>query len=84
MKLYIFTYSPASLSPTGCDTRSIFKQSKAGFQLGFILPRLVALPKKPSLPYYLPIAENGRDGCTLFSRELVPSEMQSRLGSELW
>ena len=46
---------PTPLSGTECDTRSISKQSKEGLNWVFFL--IDWLPKEPSLPYYLPIAE---------------------------
>ena len=48
---------------------SIFKQSKAGLNSVFFL--LHWLLNKPSLPYYLPIAERQTDGFMPFSNALT-------------
>ena len=55
---------PTHLQLTRCNTRSIFKQSKAGLNSEFFFPQTGCLTKakEPNLPYYLPIVGGRKDG----------------------
>ena len=55
-----------SLPLVECDTWSIFKQSETGFDSVFLLSEW--LPKKPSLPYYLPIVGGEEMDSCLFQK----------------
>ena len=64
---------------TGCDPRSIFKQSLIGMnsEFSFSSTSCYTKVKEPSQPYYLPIAGGRIVGFIPFRRVLVLCEMQS-------
>ena len=71
---------PTPPPKAGCDTRSIFKQSKAGFN--FPLPSPIKA-EEPSLLNYLHLAGARKDGFMPFPRASVRHEMQTTL-SRIW
>ena len=78
-------YLPTPPPSAACDTRSVFKWSKAGLNSEFsFLIGCVTKAKEPSLSDYLPIAGGGRiDGFMPIPRVLVWSEIQAVL-SRKW
>ena len=73
-----YKYYPTPFSKEGCDTISIFKQSKAGLnsEFSFSYSGCLTEAKEPSMPYYLLIAGERTDGLMPFPRTLVQSEKQ--------
>ena len=72
---YVFTNSSIQ---TGCNTRSIFKQSSTGLNSKFSFhPSCHTKAKEPSHSYYLSIA-----GFIPFPRVLVLCEMQTDMKQE--
>ena len=73
---YIYIHS-APTPRTGCDTRLIFKRSKADLNLGFTLTGYQTKAKENSLFYYLSTA--GRGSCEFmpFPRTLTQNETQT-------
>ena len=74
--MYAFTQPHAR---AGCDTRIIFKLSKASFnpKFSFSLTSCLTKAKEPSLSYYLPTAGGRADVFMPFRRTLARSEMQT-------
>ena len=56
--MYVCMYVPTAPPKNGCDTRSIFKRSKAGLNLVFSFSKISCLnkAKEPKLPYNSTIA----------------------------
>ena len=69
--------SPNPPLQVGCDTRSIFRQSKAGLNtVFFFLDWLPNKAKNLNPSYYLLIARGRTNGFMPFPRALAQSEMQ--------
>ena len=78
-KISSFGKYPTPLPGGGCDTRSIFKQSRIvlNSEIFFSKSSCLTKAKEPNLHNYLPIVEGRRKGFMLLQRALVQSETQT-------
>ena len=85
------TWGNECISPTlppraGCDSRSIFKQSKDGLNSVFFLFSSIGCltkTKEFTLLYYLPVARERTDGFMPFPMPLIRSETQA-VSTRVW